>query len=78
MLEEHLSGLVREIGQLKVLSERAELLDLQVRERDERIADLQAEVARLRAAISSGRPTALAAAAAAARVRRSPLLGPRR
>lgn len=78
MLEEHLTGLVQEIGQLKVLSERAEVLERQLSERDEQIAQLQAEVARLRAAISSGRPTALAAAAAAARVRRSPLLGPRR
>lgn len=78
MLEEQLTRLVQEIGHLKFLTERSDLLEREAKERDQRIAELSADVERLRATLSSGRPTALAAAAAAARAAQSSLFDPRR
>ncbi len=66
--ERHLVGLVREVGELKLYVERVATLEAVVLERDSRITILENEVARLQAALNSGRPTALAAAAAAGRL----------
>ena len=64
-LEAHLTHAVQEIGQLRFVIDRVAGLEKEVRERDHEIGRLQGKVARLEAAVSSGRPTALAAAAAA-------------
>lgn len=78
MLEEQLVRLVQEIGHLKFLTERSDLLEREAKLRDEKIAELSADVERLRASLASGRPTALAAAAAAARAAQKSLFEPRR
>ncbi len=63
-----LTGLVREVGELKFYVDRVASLEFELRARDERIRQLESEVARLDGALVSGRPTALAAAAAANRL----------
>jgi chromosome segregation ATPase len=73
MLEEQLTQLVREIGHLKFLTERSDLLEREAKLRDEKIAELSADVERLRATLATGRPTALAAATAAARAAQASL-----
>ena len=70
MLEAQLTRLVREIGQLRFVVDRVQVLETELRGRDLRIAEAEAEVERLRAALSSGRPTAARAAAAAAQAAR--------
>jgi hypothetical protein len=65
LLEEQLVQLVKEIGHLKFLTERSDLLESEAKLREQKIAELSADVDRLRASLTSGRPTALAAAAAA-------------
>ena len=77
-LEEQLVELVKEIGHLKFLTERSNLLEREAALRDQKIAELSADVERLRASLTSGRPTALAAAAAAARAAQKSLFAPRR
>ena len=64
MLEAQLTRLVQEIGQLRFVVDRVNALEQQLRTKDLRIAEAEAEMERLRAALSSGRPTAMAAAAA--------------
>ena len=78
ILEEQLVQLVKEIGHLKFLTERSDLLEREAKLREQKIADLSADVERLRASLTSGRPTALAAAAAAARAAQKSLFEPRR
>ena len=64
-LEAHLTHAVREIGQLRFVVDQVASLEKTVIEKDRRIAELEDEIRRLEGAVSSGRPTALAAAAAA-------------
>lgn len=64
-LEAHLTHAVREIGQLRFVVDQVSTLENKVIEKERRIAELEAEIQRLEGAVSSGRPTALAAAAAA-------------
>ncbi|MEO2167128.1 MAG: hypothetical protein ABGY42_03230 [bacterium] len=64
-LEAHLTNAVQEIGQLRFAIDRVTGLEKEMRGRDCEIERLRGEVSRLEAAVSSGRPTALAAAAAA-------------
>lgn len=78
MLEEQLTRLVQEIGHLKFLTERSDLLEREAKMRDQKIAELSADVERLRATLATGRPTALAAATAAARAAQASLFEPRR
>ncbi len=63
-----LTGLVREVGELKFYVDQVARLELGLVARDERIRLLESELARLDGALASGRPTALAAAAAANRL----------
>jgi chromosome segregation ATPase len=78
LLEEQLVQLLKEIGHLKFLTERSDLLEREAALRDQKIAELSADVERLHASLTSGRPTALAAAAAAARAAQKSLFAPRR
>lgn len=64
MLEAQLTRLVQEIGQLRFVVDRVQVLETELRGKDLRIAEVEAETERLRAALNSGRPTAMAAAAA--------------
>ncbi len=64
-LEAHLTHAVKEIGQLRFVLEKVVSLEGDVRARDLEIQNLKEEIARLETAVASGRPTALAAAAAA-------------
>ena len=64
-LEAHLTHAVKEIGHLRFVMEKVVSLEGELRSRDQEIERLKAEIVRLEAAVSSGRPTALAAAAAA-------------
>ncbi|MDG2307029.1 MAG: hypothetical protein P8R42_20750 [Candidatus Binatia bacterium] len=63
-LEERLTEMVQEIGQLRFVVDRVPQLERELRAKDLRIAEAEAETDRLRAALDSGRPTARAAAAA--------------
>ncbi len=64
MLEAQLTRMVQEIGELRFVVDRVHALEQEVRRRDARLAEADAELERLRAALDSGRPTAIAAAAA--------------
>lgn len=64
MLEAQLTRLVQEIGQLRFVVDRVQQLERELREKDLRISEAEAETDRLREALNSGRPTARAAAAA--------------
>lgn len=63
-LEAQLTRLVQEIGQLRFVVDRVQQLEREVRAKELRISEAEAETARLRDALNSGRPTARAAAAA--------------
>jgi chromosome segregation ATPase len=63
-LEARLTAMVLEIGLLRFVVERVPQLERELRAKDLRIAEAEAETNRLRAALDSGRPTARAAAAA--------------
>ena len=64
-LEAHLTHAVKEIGHLRFVLEKVVSLESDVRARDQEIQTLKDEIVKLEAAVASGRPTALAAAAAA-------------
>ena len=64
VLESHLSRLVKEIGEMRFVVDRVRALEKEIRVRDAQIAETEAELERVRGAMNSGRPTALAAAAA--------------
>ncbi|HAC80989.1 MAG: hypothetical protein P8K76_06460 [Candidatus Binatia bacterium] len=64
-LEAHLTHAVKEIGHLRFVLEKVVSLESELRSRDQEIQRLKDEIVRLEAAVASGRPTALAAAAAA-------------
>lgn len=64
VLESHLSRLVKEIGEMRFVVDRVRVLEKEIRVRDAQIAETEAELERVRGAMNSGRPTALAAAAA--------------
>ncbi len=64
MLEAQLTRLVQEIGQLRFVVDRVQQLERELRAKDLRISEAEAETDRLRDALNSGRPTARAAAAA--------------
>jgi len=62
MLEAQLTRVVQEIGQLRFVVDRVTQLEREVRVKDLRIGQLEAEVERLQAALASARPTAMAPA----------------
>lgn len=64
-LEAHLTHAVKEIGHLRFVLEKVVSLEGEICTRDQEIQSLKDEIMRLEGAVSSGRPTALAAAAAA-------------
>ena len=64
MLEAQLTRLVQEIGQLRFVADRVAVLERELRAKDLSLAEMAAERDRLQAALDSGRPTAMAAAAA--------------
>jgi predicted RNase H-like nuclease (RuvC/YqgF family) len=70
MLEAQLTRLVQEIGQMRAIVDRVERVEREARAKDLRIAELEADIDRLRQALESGRPTAIAAAAAAGTMRK--------
>jgi len=63
-LEAQLTRLVQEIGQLRFVVDRVQQLERELRAKELRISEAEAETDRLREALNSGRPTARAAAAA--------------
>ncbi len=64
MLEVQLTQLVKEIGQLRFVVDRVNQLEGELRAKERRISEAEAETERLSQALKSGRPTARAAAAA--------------
>lgn len=64
MLEAQLTRMVQEIGQMRFVVDRVPQLERELRVKDQKIADAEAETERIREALNSGRPTARAAAAA--------------
>ena len=64
MLEAQLTRMVQEIGQMRFVVDRVPQLERELRVKDQKIAEAEAEAERIREALNSGRPTARAAAAA--------------